>query len=560
MNSSDVVDRLARIEWKSRENAFSIPQEMASMRFLHELLGAERFMPLAGGWAANYSTIALMLDFLRTRTRPLVYEFGGGVSTVWFAKYMEKFGGHLISVEHDQKYLLSTRETLEAMGLEKYVTLVLAPITGESGQLWYDESVIPRKSGVDLVFVDGPVATLDSHVRRRALPFIEPELCDGALIILDDANRAEERDIAAQWVSDFDLREYRLQVSGAAAFVAPSRAKPAHRQASGPRRVAHDQVVSYLNQGPFKSFMEENGFEVVDARKETLRRSDLLVVDSSLLARKYSGQVDTILVFTNESRFSIDLPRESRINGSRVVNFSVHLGDFPDLWHIYAKYQMVEPVVPDWSSRRRACMFATNKSSSAAGMAAAVATRFDLTEARHSIAVDGVKHGILDVYGRGWGDLEVKGEHRMGHDGRTPTEIKRDIAAQYCVQFALENTLLPAYATEKFWQAGDAGCIPVYMGHSWLDERVPSELYIDLRHIESLEHLWQVVRGVETDPTSIERVREIQRLTAQVRAQANSGAAYLRWKRLLLDAVKTTMEQDDFLSGSPWCMQSDPTP
>lgn len=311
-------------------------------------------------------------------------------------------------------------------------------------------------------------------------------------------------------------------------------------------KIYHGRLISYLNVGTkFNDALSSRGLSGAPV-SENAGWDDILVVDTSNEARKWAGKVGTIVVYSNESRFAIDLPRVSNLSGTRVFNYGLHLGDFDDIWNIYANYGKPGVIEPNWSGRNTACMFASNKDS------LHDQCPMDLTGARWKIAQSGTAEGLLDLYGRGWRDLRTQGEHRFGADGRDHSEIKREISSGYCVQVALENTYIRNYVTEKFWQSADAGCMPVYLGSSWLDKYVDPGLYLDLRGFRNTEDLWESVNIAVSRPAeSEERVREIQDVTARLRSEARSGAAYTRWTEQLLDVIEALLDQDA-LSSSGW--------
>jgi hypothetical protein len=54
-------------------------------------------------------------------------------------------------------------------------------------------------TSLDLVLVDGPPGTLHPHARRPAMGVLRPFFSERAVLILDDALRAEERATVRAW-------------------------------------------------------------------------------------------------------------------------------------------------------------------------------------------------------------------------------------------------------------------------------------------------------------------------------------------------------------------------
>ncbi len=166
-------------------------------------------MPVLGAnWGATTPTVLAIIDeILGAAGRRVVLECGSGGSTLWAAASLRLRGdgGQVITLEHDAEYAEVTRATLRAHGLADWVTVVDAPLVdtefdgGE--QPWYDLSGLGEQAPVDLLFVDGPPRPTARLARVPALPLLADRLRSGALIILDDTNRAAEREIIKQWTT-----------------------------------------------------------------------------------------------------------------------------------------------------------------------------------------------------------------------------------------------------------------------------------------------------------------------------------------------------------------------
>lgn len=57
-------------------------------------------------------------------------------------------------------------------------------------------------AGINLVFVDGPVASLGTDIRYPALPTIADKLAEHCTVVLDDTHRAKEQAIWERWISE----------------------------------------------------------------------------------------------------------------------------------------------------------------------------------------------------------------------------------------------------------------------------------------------------------------------------------------------------------------------
>lgn len=114
--------------------------------------------------------------------------------------------GHVYSLEHSAEFAAATRTLLSAHGLQQWATVLDAPlrehvIGGESWQ-WYGTDSL-RGRAIDLLLVDGPPAETGRLARYPAGPLLFPQLAPGAAVLLDDADRDEEREIARRWRAEF---------------------------------------------------------------------------------------------------------------------------------------------------------------------------------------------------------------------------------------------------------------------------------------------------------------------------------------------------------------------
>jgi predicted O-methyltransferase YrrM len=168
---------------------------------------APRLGPLLdglGNWAVDADFARLVAE--EAKRRPgLVVELGSGVSTWLVASVLaESDTGRLISVDHDPHFAARTDERLES----DRVQVVLAPLRrqvfGDTETEWYDvETVLAAlpDDPIDLLVVDGPPMA-STWSRRPAIEVLGPRLAPGAVVLLDDGRRRQERSVALRWVRE----------------------------------------------------------------------------------------------------------------------------------------------------------------------------------------------------------------------------------------------------------------------------------------------------------------------------------------------------------------------
>jgi predicted O-methyltransferase YrrM len=177
---------------------------------LRELLPRRAPMPPMRGWPAAPTTILRLVEAVLHRRPALVVECGSGASSLWIGYALEKIGsGRCIALEHEPEFAQNTRDALERHGLTAVVEVRDAPlrpvdIAGETFD-WYDVEALRDVQDIGVVFVDGPPKATGPLARFPALPVLEPMLSPrGAVILMDDADRAAEKAAVQRWCDDYD--------------------------------------------------------------------------------------------------------------------------------------------------------------------------------------------------------------------------------------------------------------------------------------------------------------------------------------------------------------------
>lgn len=148
-----------------------------------------------------------MLNEVAFRRHRTIVECGSGVSTLLFgAKFRQTGEGHVWSIEHDPQWAAYMRRLIARFELGDWITLVEAPLVDteiEGRSLsWYSREALrdvlelPR---IDVLLVDGPPTATGRLNRFGALPVFDRQLHPGSLVVLDDAYRRGERDVASAW-------------------------------------------------------------------------------------------------------------------------------------------------------------------------------------------------------------------------------------------------------------------------------------------------------------------------------------------------------------------------
>jgi predicted O-methyltransferase YrrM len=165
-------------------------------------------VPGTRGWAASPDHLLVLCHEVIGSSPRLVLDLGSGQTTLWTALVMagQDEPGRIVSIDHDATFLAATGRLLADHGVDHLVELRLAPLTpwtDEDGttQPWYDEAAFADLQGIDLVSIDGPPETTAPQARRPALPVLAPRLSPTVTLVLDDADRDDERAAVEQWIA-----------------------------------------------------------------------------------------------------------------------------------------------------------------------------------------------------------------------------------------------------------------------------------------------------------------------------------------------------------------------
>lgn len=166
-------------------------------------------LPSLSGMALQPETAGYLVRAVQAESADIVLELGSGVSTLLVAYSLEQQGrGMIYSFESERIYADHTRALLKAHALTHRVELVHAPldalgINGWNGR-WFQQTafgVVPDNS-VDLLLVDGPPKATGPLARYPAVPVLSNKLKRGCLVLVDDADRSDEKMICERWTRE----------------------------------------------------------------------------------------------------------------------------------------------------------------------------------------------------------------------------------------------------------------------------------------------------------------------------------------------------------------------
>jgi predicted O-methyltransferase YrrM len=210
--SREIVGRLAKSQERRDARLHgAVLTDVQALLQLQARFAPKAPLPIAGGWAIRPTGIMWLVDLIANNAPRNVVECGSGTSTLWMALALRQQGsGKIVAFEHQEAFAAETRGTLARHGLNDVADVLEAELVDVKTPLgmrpWYD--IGGHIAGaIDLVVVDGPPEATGLLARYPALPLLAPYLADGALIVVDDAQRPDEQEMCERWLSEYPMLE-----------------------------------------------------------------------------------------------------------------------------------------------------------------------------------------------------------------------------------------------------------------------------------------------------------------------------------------------------------------
>jgi predicted O-methyltransferase YrrM len=203
------LGNLQALMW--RVNACSSPQpEESQLQAIWPRVTPE------SDWAIPAQGIIWLWELCR-RLRPRrILEVGSGISTLVFSAFHEQYreelrgGGSVVSLEHDPKWLGTTKSLLDDAGHKsrvEFLELNLDSAAASPREWAFPKGVLDKVAelasdeGFDLCLIDGPPA--HQFGRTPTLPALLPYVRRGGVFVLDDACRTHELSLCRSWQSRY---------------------------------------------------------------------------------------------------------------------------------------------------------------------------------------------------------------------------------------------------------------------------------------------------------------------------------------------------------------------
>ncbi|HKP47804.1 MAG TPA: class I SAM-dependent methyltransferase [Pyrinomonadaceae bacterium] len=162
---------------------------------------------LSEGWGND--GFAPTLDYLEEVARSAattegpILECGSGLTTLLMGLLAGRRGVAIHSLEHSESWQQRISNALRKNGIRN-VEVLMAPLRDYGSFAWYDAPLHQLPEEFRLIVCDGPPGNTKGG-RYGLLPVIGPRLRQGAVIVLDDADRPGEIEMVSRWKKEMDL-------------------------------------------------------------------------------------------------------------------------------------------------------------------------------------------------------------------------------------------------------------------------------------------------------------------------------------------------------------------
>lgn len=138
-----------------------------------------------------------------SEARGPVLEIGSGLTTLILGSVVGRRGFPVWTLEHHAEFFRNTEARLQRYNLNN-VHLTLAPLRDYGDFYWYDPPLEELPRDFSLIVADGPPGDVKGG-RFGLLPVLRSHFANGAVVLLDDAERPPEKAVLQKWASEYGL-------------------------------------------------------------------------------------------------------------------------------------------------------------------------------------------------------------------------------------------------------------------------------------------------------------------------------------------------------------------
>lgn len=152
-------------------------------------------------WKIGEDSFRQIVNEIKAVQPNLILEFGAGTSSIRLAKEFEN--SNVISIDHNLKFYKEAKKLSESYALSN-LSILLNPLRWQMHGLAFFKSykLVEMNQNVDVVIIDGPPSS-NFRGREACLYQVYNKIPVGGVIILDDYNRANEREYVKNWLARY---------------------------------------------------------------------------------------------------------------------------------------------------------------------------------------------------------------------------------------------------------------------------------------------------------------------------------------------------------------------
>jgi Methyltransferase domain len=157
----------------------------------------------ANPWSVDSLFLSSMLRWLGETSGPIV-ECGSGLTTVVLVTAASATGRHAVSLEQEARFEARLAPALPRQ-IRPWLDCRVVPLVSYGEFDWYDVETVQLPKAIGLVVCDGPPGTTRGG-RYGLAPILKDRLAPGCIVLVDDTDRAAERDIVDRWCAELPAR------------------------------------------------------------------------------------------------------------------------------------------------------------------------------------------------------------------------------------------------------------------------------------------------------------------------------------------------------------------
>ena len=200
-----IILRIVQLIYKRLEAKKHDYSQIEALLSLYHHTNPQVVLPPMRNHAGSPDFLNLIIEMLMEKRPKVVFEAGSGISSLVISEWLlaNLPDSIHIALDHEKKYADLTRQKIRNPNSK----IIFAPLKDYQDQSieyrWYDLEGVAIPQKIDLLIVDGPPTPRSKHARLPA-PYLLGEFLENSVtIILDDAIREDEQQVASLWERDF---------------------------------------------------------------------------------------------------------------------------------------------------------------------------------------------------------------------------------------------------------------------------------------------------------------------------------------------------------------------